>query len=304
MYILSPSAESSSFSAGIQDPWELCPLPVIESERILSLWLMDSGFEVSRTPLENGKVLLQALKGSESWQIKLRPYSPLASYLLAEYAINGRHDMDKIKELWAYTEEYLKGLHSEGRRVDHEIPAAVLSRNESVVCIRASIKGEVIQFSGFIIDRKGLIVSTAHDLEGVQEIEVILNNGQGVKGRLVRRDSYRDLSLIDIDAKVSSSITLPRGRNIPGTNERVYSIGCPLNHKGSVYTGIINRSFSRVNDLLLLQVNMETLPGSSGSPVFDHLGHLVGVVKGRFRGKDARGFLIPVETVIDFLKRK
>jgi serine protease Do len=47
---------------------------------------------------------------------------------------------------------------------------------------------------------------------------------------------------------------------------------------------------------------METLPGSSGGPVFDGDGRLVGVVKGRYRGTESKGFVIPARTIVDFLE--
>jgi serine protease Do len=84
--------------------------------------------------------------------------------------------------------------------------------------------------------------------------------------------------------------------------EKVYSVGCPMDLVGSVFPGIINGPPRRVNELTYWQVNMEIHPGSSGSPVFDVQGNLVGIVKGRYRGTQTIGFLIPIETIIAFVK--
>jgi serine protease Do len=46
---------------------------------------------------------------------------------------------------------------------------------------------------------------------------------------------------------------------------------------------------------------LETSPGSSGSPVFDEKGALVGIVKGRFRGTNTIGFLIPISRIKAFI---
>jgi serine protease Do len=46
---------------------------------------------------------------------------------------------------------------------------------------------------------------------------------------------------------------------------------------------------------------MEIHPGSSGSPVFDANGRLVGIVKGRYRGTNSIGFVIPLETITSFM---
>jgi len=42
--------------------------------------------------------------------------------------------------------------------------------------------------------------------------------------------------------------------------------------------------------------------GSSGSPVFDAQGNLVAIVKGRYRGTESVGFLIPLATIIESAK--
>jgi serine protease Do len=47
---------------------------------------------------------------------------------------------------------------------------------------------------------------------------------------------------------------------------------------------------------------MKIYPGSSGSPVFDVQGNLVAVVKGRYRGSESIGFLIALETLLDFIR--
>jgi serine protease Do len=71
-----------------------------------------------------------------------------------------------------------------------------------------------------------------------------------------------------------------------------------------IFSGAISAPLRKVSDLPLWQVDMETLPGCSGSPVFDGRGMFVSVVKGRYRGTETIGFLIPRATVLEFLKEK
>lgn len=304
IFILSFILGSSYLFATTESIQRLYPIPVTEAEEILSRLLIDSSFEVSQTSLEFGRIRLNAIKGNESWQVILMPYSPLASYVMAEYTMNGKPDQSKLKELWGYLESYSQSLTLERKNINQEIPTAVLSQRESVVCIKANNRNEPLQFSGFIIDKKGLIISTTHDLKDVREVKVILYNGQEYKGHLVKMDSYRDLTLIDINTKVNSSISLTKGRNFVRIGEKAYSIGCPLNHQGSILFGVIDGLMTHENKLPLLQVDMEILPGSSGSPVFDVKGNLVGIVKGRYRGTVSVGFLIPMETLKDFLREE
>lgn len=304
IFILGSLLIPSSLFANREGFVRLYPLPIVEVDGILSRWLMDSGFEVSRTSLQIGMIRLVGAKANESWEVILKPHSPLASYVQAQYILNGQQDDEKLETLWTYLNGYSKGLYEEGKNLGHELPLQVSSRRESVVCIQAKSGNKPLQFSGFFVDPKGFIVSTAHDLKDIEEIKVLLLNGREIGGSLVKIDPQRDLALIDIHSKSNPSVSPEKGRTLLGNGEKVYSIGCPNNHLGLIYSGIINGHLRQVNDLPLWQVEMEVLPGSSGSPVFDSEGNLVGVVKGRYRGTETVGFFIPLETVIEFLREK
>jgi serine protease Do len=184
------------------------------------------------------------------------------------------------------------------------IPQNVLSLVEAVVCIEA-VKGEKTeQYSGFFIDADGTIISTTHNLDDFDQFSVGLHDGRKMKGEIIRFDQHKDLSLIKIDFKSTSHVVLTKGRKNLQMGEQIYSLGCPMNLVGTVFTGIVNGPPRRVDDLTYWQVNMEIHPGSSGSPVFDVNGNLVGVVKGRYRGTHSIGFLIPLDVIAAFMSEK
>lgn len=269
-----------------------CPLPAAEAGTVITEWLMDAGFETTRTRSE-----ITAMKGNERWHIVIRPYSPLASYVKAGSTIDGRPAPDNVRQLHKFISTLTVNIRG-------DIPDAVLTLKQYTVCIRAGTNEESIQFSGFIVGKEGLIISIAHDLDEVREVAVLLNNGEELKGRVIRMDFDRDLSLIDITQKISSPISLDHARNLLEPGETVYSIGCAGNNQSSLHTGIISGPPGLVNNMPLWQADMETPHGTSGGPVFDTHGNLVGVVKGRYRGTSSRGFIITVETLIDFLKER
>ncbi len=280
---------------------KLYPVPVTELEEVLLGWLTRSGFEVFRTSLKIGQVQLNAVKARKKWEILLKPRSPLATEVRARYTVDEQPNEHQLQKLWSYISGYTKGPSVEKWDAYEGIPTAVLSRIESVVCIKARVKGQDIQFSGFIVNQEGLIICTGHNLKGVQHITVILYDGRELKGHLIRMDPRRDLALIDINLKSTAFISLAESRNLLGMGERLYSIGCPINLRGTVVSGVISGPPRLVNDLTLWQVSMQIHPGSSGSPVFDAQGNLVAIIKGRYRGTDSVGFLIPFETIIEFV---
>ncbi|GEM_PF-356854 len=293
---------SRPVSAGVQAAPLISPLPVAETSLLLARWLAGSGFTVRQTASEAGGVRLDAVRGAERWRIIINPRSPLASALYAEHILNGLPVEDKNMDLRDVIDNYVKGRYPAGKGREGDIPEVVMSRTANVVCIRAAINNRAIQFSGFIVGKEGLVISTAHDLAGVREVVVVLDTGRELKGRLVKRDAGRDLSLIDTGTRLDSSISLAGARNVLNEGETVYSVGCPYNHRGRIVPGTVSGPLRRVNNHPLWQVDMETLPGGSGSPVFDAQGNLVGIVKGRYRGTESRGFFITMETLIGFLK--
>ena len=306
LLILTSVSLVSSLFAGQQDSRRIFPLPVPEAENILDYWLTDAGFKAAKTVSDSGYIQFNAVKKNERWQITLKPVSPLASEVLVVYTLNDQSDQMKVQGMWDYFETYSKGINPAGknRQTEQSVPPAVLAQKESVVCIRAKKKDKPLQFSGFIIDKEGLIISTAYDLEGVMEIIVVLDDGSEKKGKIKKMDIDSDLALISINSKVNSRVSLEDSRSLPDNGEMVYFIGCPMNHQGMIQSGIIDGVPRSVNGHPLWQVYMETLPGSSGSPLLDAQGKLFGVVKGRYRGTDSRGFAITINTVMDFLGGK
>jgi len=293
---------------------KLYPLPLNEMDEVVSTWLTGKGFSVQKTSLKTGEVKLSAVRNDEEWQILLKPHSALATEVQTVLTADEKPDLPEIGNLWAHISSYIdplltaspstKAPEVEGVISSKDIPTAVLAKIESVVCIRGNGSAGNMQSSGFIIDARGLILSTAHDLKGCSDITVSLYDGREIKGHVIRMDAHRDLMLIHIGMKLDSAIDLDSGRELIGMGEKLYSVGCPVNLVGTVFSGVLNGPQRRAKDLVLWQVNMRIYPGSSGSPVFDIQGNLVAVVKGRYRGTDAVGFLTPLGTVLEFLREE
>lgn len=277
-------------------------LPRSEIEDIVNDWLSHAGFTVYVTYAQMGLVRINALKNNESWEIFLRHNSPLATEIQATYSSGNVTDNSQLQTLWNFLSGYHKGSSVDVDASNSAIPTPVLARMESVVCIRADVREETVQFSGFIVDESGLVLCTAHNLKGLKGISITLFDGATHKGRIIKIDYDRDLALIDVDLEFSSNVSLADGVSLVGMGQKVYSVGCPENLGGTIYSGFINGPPRSVDNHFLWQVSMKVYPGSSGSPVFDKEGKLVAVVKARHRGTDSLGFLIPYDTITAFVR--
>jgi serine protease Do len=278
------------------------PLPISELAAVLTGWLSQSGYSFAQSTLEMGRVKINATKPGENWKIILKPHSALATEMWIEPSGNSAARRAMLNKISHYLSNYAATPAVTQNRINTNIPPAVLSQIESVVCIRATHGNNNIQVSGFIFSTKGLILCTTHDLQNLHEISVHFYNGRQIKGKLVKVDAQRDLALVRINASVQSAIALNEGRSQLKPGESVFSVGCPANLIGTVHSGTISGPPRRAGQSLYWQVRMDIYPGSSGSPVFDEHGRLVGIVKGRRRGTNSIGFLIPFETIIAFVQ--
>jgi len=279
-------------------------VPRFEAEQVVAGWLKRGGYQVSSRTGADSVTLFGASKTS-GFTVVLRHHSPMASEISVE-----SKPPEKAQELWKYLGGYLQGYstnHGAARgsgETLQDIPPRVAPMTDLVVCIQASSEGRPTQLSGFVVDSSGLILCTAHTLKKPNDIIITLVDGHKYPGRLVKIDFMKDLALIDCSHAFPRSIAMNGSGDVPDMGQRVYTIGCPLNNRGTVSSGYVDGPVGIVQGQPLLQVKMEVEPGSSGSPVFDAEGRLVAVVKGRLKGGGASGLLIPMDTIISFVREK
>ncbi|MBU0994976.1 MAG: serine protease [Proteobacteria bacterium] len=280
------------------------PLPANELKDVIVKWFEKSGYQVESSLAGMGCVKISALNGDDRFDIYLMPDSPLAVHLRFEKtgALNTKNAL--LQDIHKYANGASQTPDEKSNPLSEPVPDIISEKMKSIVCIKSTRndKDEEDQFSGFIIDTEGLILSTAHGLENVSNVTVIFYDGREATGEIIRSDFSSDLALIHTDQRTPHFVPLSNGRGLPEMGEKLYAAGCPDNHGVAVYSGVIDGPPVKVNGLPLFQVNMPTYPGSSGSPVFDKNGHFVSIVKARFRGTDSIGFLIPLSTLKAFLE--
>lgn len=280
---------------------KVLPIPLGESEGVLSPWLKEAGYTLSRTPLPMGEVELLAHRREADIHIILQPRSPLATSIRLEYQEGGGSGETLKRDLWQHLDKYILSLGSASGAPNEDGANKLPVQAESIVCVMVTTPLRKEQFTGFIIDKQGLIVTIAHGLKDAQDISITTIQGVEYKGSLIKADHTRDLALLRMKGEVASFISLTAAKNNIRPDETLYAIGCSSPNKTIVHSGRIFDTPRRVNGIPLWQINMEIQPGSSGSPVFNAGGELTAVVKGRFRGTDSIGFLIPFAVLSDFL---
>ena len=151
--------------------------------------------------------------------------------------------------------------------------------------------------SGFFVDTDR-IVTNRHVIEGAYRAEVHSSTGAvfQVKGVLAV-DAEGDLALLKIDVPASLVRPLPLDKTSPQEGESVVVIGNPLGLEGSVTNGIV----SAVRDIptfgRIIQITAPISPGSSGSPVVNMQGQVIGIATLQITGGQSVNFAIPSERI-------
>jgi hypothetical protein len=109
-------------------------------------------------------------------------------------------------------------------------------------------------------------------------------------------DAKRDLVLLHIDAKGLSTLALDEGDGArPG--DPVVAIGHPLGLADTVSDGLVSAVRIIDDDLTVLQISAPIAPGSSGGPLFNQRGEVIGVAAAVARQGQNLNFAIPVSYV-------
>jgi len=179
------------------------------------------------------------------------------------------------------------------------LPELVRQIKPSAVAIETfDSRGEKLsRGSGFFVEADR-IVTNRHVLEGAYRAEVHSSTGSvfPVKG-ILAVDAEGDLALLKIDAPAMPIRSLPLDKTSPQEGESVVVIGNPLGLEGSVTNGIV----SAVRDIptfgRIIQITAPISSGSSGSPVVNMQGQVIGIATLQITGGQSVNFAIPSERI-------
>lgn len=151
--------------------------------------------------------------------------------------------------------------------------------------------------SGFFIGNAGLVLTNAHVIGNANTVQVRLSSGVELTGRVVARDGFRDVALIDTRTRFSVPPYL--NTTLPDVATDVYAIGSPIAEslQSTVTKGIVSAlRTDPASGKRYIQADVAISPGSSGGPLFSSDGHIIGISAAKFAGGGAEGLglFIPI----------
>jgi S1-C subfamily serine protease len=187
--------------------------------------------------------------------------------------------------------------------------------NPSVVVIRAKGRdvegpGGLTRFnetgSGVLISADGKIMTAAHVVQSMDEINVEFLRGETVPARVISSEPAADLSLLQL-TRVPAGVKVARlaDSDTVRVGDQVMIVGAPYGLSHSMSMGWISarwpaNSVYRAMPLAeFLQTDATINTGNSGGPMFNMAGEVIGIVShniSKSGGSEGLGFVVTINT--------
>jgi serine protease Do len=162
--------------------------------------------------------------------------------------------------------------------------------------------------SGFIIDKKGLVVTNNHVVENAEKITVALSDDREFAAKVVGRDPRTDIAVIQITEDNGNFPVAPMGnsQNLQ-VGEWVVAMGSPFGLANTLTAGVVSAKGRQIGAGPydnFIQTDASINPGNSGGPLVNMRGEVVGIntaILSRMGGNLGIGFATPIDLAKEIL---
>lgn len=176
--------------------------------------------------------------------------------------------------------------------------------NPAIVCVDSHVSDGVSCGTGCIIDKRGIILTSAHVLDSAADVVVTMSNGQDYKAKVLKMfGENKDIALLKINVpRDLETVKLGNSEKIR-VGQKVFAIGNPFGFNGTLTQGIISRIDYSKNRI---QTDAAINPGSSGGPLLNKNGEIIGINQAIYNPDNnisniGIGFAIPINLVKEYL---
>ena len=165
-----------------------------------------------------------------------------------------------------------------------------------------------VQGSGFVYDSNGqmVVITNYHVVQDVLNITVTFINGDSYEATVLGSDPYADLAVLSTDAPQSEyqPLEIVSSSNLE-VGDPVVAVGGPYGLAGSMTTGVVSALGRTITDETssypianVIQTSAPINPGSSGGPLLNYAGQVVGVTTAIVSDSQGLGFAIPSSAIL------
>ena len=176
--------------------------------------------------------------------------------------------------------------------------------NPAIVSVDSQLPDGLSCGTGCIIDKNGIILTSAHVVDVGNSVVVTMYNGQNYTAKVLKRvGENKDIALLKIDTEeLLKTVKLGNSAKIK-VGEKVFAIGNPFGFSGTLTQGIISRIDYAKNRI---QTDAAINPGSSGGPLLNDKGEIIGINQAIYNPDNnisniGIGFATPINLVKEYL---
>ena len=192
------------------------------------------------------------------------------------------------------------GWGSGPARAQEALPVLIKRIQPAVVTIIGyKADGKVMRLgSGFFVSDHGHLITSRHVIAGVSRAEVKLpQGGLYPLTTVLAEDKKTDLVKLSVNIAGGTPHYLPVTGSRPEVGEHVLVVGSPLGLEQSVSEGLVAAIRTIRDRGEFLQISAPISPGSSGGPVVNLKGQVIGVAAFQVRGQNIN-FAVPGSRVL------
>ncbi len=177
--------------------------------------------------------------------------------------------------------------------------------NPAIVAVDSQLSDGLSCGTGCVIDKSGIILTSAHVVDVGNAVVVTMNNGQNYDAKVLKcLGENKDIALLKIDTKYDlKTVKLGNSEKVK-VGEKVLAIGNPFGFSGTLTQGIVSRIDYAKNRI---QTDAAINPGSSGGPLLNTKGEIIGINQAIYNPDNnisniGIGFATPINLVKEYLK--
>jgi len=157
--------------------------------------------------------------------------------------------------------------------------------------------------TGFVISDDGLVVTNFHVIRSAHSLRIDLSDGdERTEVFYLGGDPANDIAVLRVAAAGLPFLRL-HDEPDPAVGQRIYTMGHPLGQTATFSDGLVS-ALRTVADVSLIQITAPISSGSSGGPVMNDEGAVIGIVTMMLRGGQNLNFAVPRGTCGPCWKRR
>jgi len=156
--------------------------------------------------------------------------------------------------------------------------------------------------TGFVVRKDGWVATNFHVVRGATAVTVVFSNHREFPVvEIMNANRLHDLVILRIDAQNLPVLPIGDSDQVrPG--DSVLAIGHPLGLEDTVSNGLISAVREVHAGLSVLQISAPIAPGSSGGPLFNDRGEVIGVATAVSTSGQNLNFGLPSKYVADLIE--